>query len=97
MIIDVKDIYGRIHYFLPQHMCSVDEVSIELKGEIGPDGKTKIINVFEVNMLSGKSFYITEEVRQTFMSPQEPVEEPNINKPIQPGDVVEEGEFNEQQ
>lgn len=99
MIIDVQDIYGKLHYFLPQHMCSVDEVAIELKGEIGPDGKTKTINVFEVNMLNGKSFYITEEVRQTFMSPQEePVDNQGVQveqKEIKPGDVVEEGAFDE--
>lgn len=88
MILDVTDIYGKLHYFAPNYMCSIDEIEIEVKGEIGLDGKTKKITVFEVNLVNGKSFIITEEERKTFMTPQPP-------KDVNPGDIVEEGVVNE--
>lgn len=73
MMLDVFDIYGKKHYFIPQMMVSVDEVTLKIKDDLGRDDT---ITCYAMTFVNDTIIYISEAVCNSFIN-QEP--------PVQPG------------
>lgn len=65
---DVIDVYGLVNYFVPNYMVAITPAVVKIQDEFGVEEK---ITCWELSFINDKKIYVSEEVRRSFMQPQE--------------------------